>query len=127
MTITQERTDPSDVESDDAPAWRGAAVSAPIIGHAHSAADGRKLIRHYAHEALAPADQETAAESCSACQRNEVRTGLCGGCDAAVGAEAAAAALAGMPRNAGVLVHEADQLGCDGRQRPRPDQINPTR
>lgn len=50
MTITQERTDLSDVESDDAPAWHGSAVSAPTIGHAHGTADGRKLIRHYARE-----------------------------------------------------------------------------
>ncbi|MFD4475925.1 hypothetical protein ACFWPU_07395 [Streptomyces sp. NPDC058471] len=46
MTIPQERTDLSDVESDDAVAWRGPAFSAPIIEHAHGTADGRKLIRH---------------------------------------------------------------------------------
>ncbi|MEU9267247.1 hypothetical protein AB0E04_17605 [Streptomyces sp. NPDC048251] len=64
MTITQERTDLSDVESDDAPAWRESAVSAPIIGHAHGTADGRKLIRHYAREVAALlAEQETAAPS----------------------------------------------------------------
>ncbi|MFD4576719.1 hypothetical protein ACFWNK_30680 [Streptomyces sp. NPDC058417] len=42
MTITQERTDVSDVESDDAPAWCGLLVSAPIIGLAQlcSYADG---------------------------------------------------------------------------------------
>ncbi|MEU7156062.1 hypothetical protein AB0A98_06405 [Streptomyces chrestomyceticus] len=70
-------------------------------------------------EALAPADQETAVESCPACQRNEVRAGRCGGCGAAVGAEATAAALAGMPRNAGLLAREADQLGWDVRAERR--------
>ncbi|MEU9599729.1 hypothetical protein AB0E06_23315 [Streptomyces sp. NPDC048109] len=53
MTVTQERTDLSDVESDDAPAWRGSAVSVPVIGHAHGAADGRRLLRHYAREVAA--------------------------------------------------------------------------
>ncbi len=71
MTMAQERTDPSAVESDDAPAWRGAAVSAPIRGHAHSTTDGQA--------ALAPADQETAAESCPACQHKEVCARRCGG------------------------------------------------
>ncbi|MFE0134489.1 hypothetical protein ACFWY6_23445 [Streptomyces sp. NPDC059037] len=71
MTITQERTDLSDIESDDAPAWRGSAVSAPIIGHAHGTADGRKLIRHYAREVAALiAEQETAeAASVVECER----------------------------------------------------------
>ncbi|KAB7835914.1 hypothetical protein [Streptomyces mobaraensis] len=115
MTNAQERTDPSGAESDDAPARRGPAVSAPLTGHVHSTADGRKLIQHYAHEALAPADQETAAESFPACQRREVRSGRCGGCAAALGADAAAAALEGMPKNAGSLVREAEQLGWDVR------------
>ncbi|MDX3694701.1 DNA cytosine methyltransferase [Streptomyces europaeiscabiei] len=70
-------------------------------------------------DALAPAERETAAESCPACQRKEVRAGLCSGCDAAIGAEAAAAALAGMPRNAGVLVREAAELGWDVRAERR--------
>ncbi|MDH2390047.1 hypothetical protein QCN29_14855 [Streptomyces sp. HNM0663] len=71
MTITQERTDLSDVESDDAPAWRGSAVSAPIIGHAHGTAGGRKLIRHYAREVAALlAEQETAeAARVAECER----------------------------------------------------------
>ncbi|MFJ7280355.1 hypothetical protein [Kitasatospora sp. NPDC098663] len=55
--------------------------------------------------------KEPVAGSCPACQREEVRAGRCGGCAAAIGAEAAAAALEGMPRNAGVLLHEAEQLG----------------
>ncbi|WP_405814564.1 hypothetical protein OG241_08185 [Streptomyces sp. NBC_01390] len=64
MTITRERTDLSDVESDDAPAWRGSAVSAPIVGHAHGMADGRKLMRHHAREVAALfAEQETVAPS----------------------------------------------------------------
>ncbi|MFM9539991.1 hypothetical protein [Streptomyces turgidiscabies] len=64
MTITRERTDLSDVESDDAPAWRGPVVSAPIVGHAQGTTDGRKLMRHHAREVAALlAEQETAAPS----------------------------------------------------------------
>lgn len=66
-------------------------------------------------DALAPAKKETSAELCPACQRREVRSGCCGGCAAAIGAEAAAAALDGMPRNACTLVQEAEQLGWDVR------------
>ncbi|MFI5753112.1 hypothetical protein ACIBBE_46620 [Streptomyces sp. NPDC051644] len=69
-------------------------------------------------DALAPAE-ETAAESCPACQCREVRAGRCDGCGAALGAEAVAAVLAGMPRNAGALVHEAAQLGWDMRAERR--------
>ncbi|MCM2392636.1 hypothetical protein [Streptomyces albipurpureus] len=63
--------------------------------------------------------RESAAESCPACQREEVRAGRCGGCAAAIGADAAASALEGMPKNAGVLVHEAAELGWDVRAERR--------
>lgn len=62
---------------------------------------------------------ELAAELCPACLRREVRSGRCGGCAAAIGAEAAAAALEGMPKNAGTLLHEAEQLGWDVRTERR--------
>ncbi|MEU0030716.1 hypothetical protein [Streptomyces sp. NPDC006335] len=51
----------SDVESDDVPAWRGSAVSAPVTGHAPGTADGRKLIRHSAREGGALAHRKTTA------------------------------------------------------------------
>ncbi|MYR63690.1 hypothetical protein GTY54_48330, partial [Streptomyces sp. SID625] len=59
--------------------------------------------------------KDPAAESCPACQREEVRAGRCGECAAALGADAAAVALEGMPKNAGGLVHEAEQRGWDVR------------
>ncbi|MFJ1954429.1 hypothetical protein ACIOGT_24735 [Streptomyces microflavus] len=62
---------------------------------------------------------EPAAELCPACLRREVRSGRCGGCAAAIGADAAAAALEAMPKNAGALVHEAEQLGWDVRAERR--------
>ncbi|WP_171053383.1 hypothetical protein [Streptomyces marianii] len=68
-------------------------------------------------DALTPT--EKAAAECPACQHKEVRAGRCGGCGAAVGAEAAAAALAGLPRNAGVLLREAEQQGWDVRAERR--------
>ncbi|WP_331753493.1 DNA cytosine methyltransferase (plasmid) [Streptomyces sp. NBC_00637] len=70
-------------------------------------------------DAPALAEEETAAELCPACQCTEVRAGRCDGCDAAIGAEAVAAVLADMPRNAGVLVHEAAELGWDVRAERR--------
>ncbi|MFJ2778175.1 hypothetical protein [Kitasatospora sp. NPDC087315] len=63
--------------------------------------------------------KESTAESCLACQREEARAGRCGGCAAAIGADAAAVALEGMPKNAAGLVHEADQLGWDVRTERR--------
>ncbi|MFD7661322.1 hypothetical protein [Streptomyces sp. NPDC059788] len=113
MTSTQERTDPSDVEGDDARQHATPAAGPGLTSVGMQTADPEHS------EALAPVDQETAAESCPACHRDEVRAGRCGGCGAAVGAEAAAAALAGMPRNAGVLAREADQLGWDVRTERR--------
>ncbi|MGW6602856.1 hypothetical protein [Streptomyces sp. NPDC055036] len=63
--------------------------------------------------------KEPAAESCPVCQRKEARAGRCGGCAVALGADAAAAALEGMPKNAGALVHEAEHLGWDVRTERR--------
>ncbi|MFC8125484.1 hypothetical protein [Streptomyces sp. NPDC057302] len=63
--------------------------------------------------------KEPAADSCPACQHGEVRSGRCGGCAAAIGAEAAAAALEGMAKNARTLVHAAEQLGWDVRAERR--------
>ncbi|MFJ9378869.1 hypothetical protein [Streptomyces sp. NPDC101455] len=74
------------------------------------------------HETADPTHNDalpSAAESCPACQHRKVRAGRCAGCGAAIGAEAAAAALAGMPRNAGVLVREASELGWDVRAERR--------
>ncbi|MEV8544342.1 hypothetical protein [Streptomyces sp. NPDC051572] len=74
------------------------------------------------HETADPTHNDalpSAAESCPACQHRKVRAGRCDGCGAAIGAEAAAAALAGMPRNAGVLVREASELGWDVRAERR--------
>lgn len=54
---------PPNTVYDMTPVRDGSAVSAPIIGHAHGTADGRKLIRHYAREVAALlTKQETAAE-----------------------------------------------------------------
>ncbi|MFJ4741084.1 hypothetical protein [Streptomyces sp. NPDC088775] len=55
------------------------------------------------------------AQPCPTCKDGRIREGLCGQCAAAVGARAAAAALAGLPRNAAILVVEAESLGWDVR------------
>ncbi|MFF4187234.1 hypothetical protein ACFYZ9_28980 [Streptomyces sp. NPDC001691] len=54
-------------------------------------------------------------QSCPACKDGRIREGICGQCGAAVGARAAAVALAGLPRNAATLVVEAEALGWDVR------------
>ncbi|MFE3632330.1 hypothetical protein [Streptomyces goshikiensis] len=59
------------------------------------------------------------AQSCPACRDGHIREGLCGRCGAAIGARAAAVALAGLPRNATVLVDEAEALGWDVRAERR--------
>ncbi|WP_331759251.1 hypothetical protein [Streptomyces anulatus] len=61
-------------------------------------------------------DTET---SCPACKDGRIREGICGQCAAAVGARAAAVALAGLPRNAATLVTEAEALGWDVRAERR--------
>ncbi|MGW7312304.1 hypothetical protein [Streptomyces sp. NPDC054865] len=51
------------------------------------------------------------AQSCPACKDGRIQEGTCGRCGDSVGR----AAAAGLPRNAAILVFEAEQLGWDVR------------